>query len=80
VADQDGVSQVEPFDERREVVGIGVHLVAARGPARATMSATVVGDRAVAVGGQEDQLRFPGVGIERPAVTEDDGLSCAPVL
>jgi hypothetical protein len=34
----------------------------------------------IALGGYEDQLIVPGVGIERPAVAEDDGLARAPVI
>ncbi|MNW70606.1 hypothetical protein D3C74_499880 [compost metagenome] len=44
------------------------------------MTATVVGDDPVAVGGQENHLRFPTVGVQRPAVTEDNRLTGAPVL
>src|SRR5258708_37486030 len=39
-----------------------------------------MGDGAIALGGQEERLVVPGVGIERPAVAEDDGLARAPVL
>ena len=49
ISDQDGVFQVEGLYEGREVVGIGVHIVAARGLARAPMASAVVVDRAVAV-------------------------------
>ena len=44
------------------------------------MTAAVVGDGAEAVRGDEHHLVVPGVGVERPAVAEDDGLSAAPVL
>ena len=80
VADQDGVVQVERLDQLREVVGVGVHVVAVPRLAGAAVAAAVVGDAAVAVGGQEEHLVVPGVGVERPAVAEDDGLSRAPVL
>ena len=72
--------QVERFDERREIVGVGVHLVAVPRLARAAVAAAVVRDAAVSAVGQKDHLVFPGVRAERPAVTEDDGLSRAPVL
>ena len=80
VADHDGVFEVELFEERREVVGVGVHLVAARGLVGAPVAAPIVGDRSVAIVRQEDHLRLPGVGVEGPAVAEDDGLPFAPVL
>ena len=79
-ADQDGALQVERLDKLREVVGIGVHVVAAPGLARAAMSATVMGNAAIAVGGQEQHLSLPAIRIERPAVAEHHRLSCAPVL
>ena len=44
------------------------------------MAASVMGDGPEPVGGHEEQLGIPGVGVERPAVTEDDGTAEAPVL
>ena len=80
VADVDRVLQVERFDERREIVGVGVHVVAVPGLARAAVAAAVMGDAAIAAGGQEEHLVLEGVRAQRPAVAEDDGLSAAPVL
>ena len=80
MADQHGVMQIERFDERRQIVGVGVHVVAVPGLAGSAMAATVMGNGAIAMGGHEEQLVVPGVGIERPAVAEDDGLPRAPVL
>jgi hypothetical protein len=37
-------------------------------------------DTAIAVGRQEAHLIFPGVGAQRPAMAEEDRLSCAPVF
>ena len=79
-ADQDGVFQVERFDELREVVGIGVHVVAIPGLARPAVAATVMGDAAIAVGGQKQHLSLPAIRTEGPAVAEHHRLSCAPVL
>jgi hypothetical protein len=53
VADVDRVLQVERFDERREVVGVGVHLVAIPGLARTAVAAAAMGDAAVSAGAQE---------------------------
>ena len=78
VADVDRVLQVERLDQRREVVGVGVHVVAVPRLAGAAMAAAVVRDAAVAACGQEDHLVFPGVGAQRPAVAEDHGLSRCP--
>jgi hypothetical protein len=80
MADQDSAVQVEGFDEIRKIIGIGVHLVAVRRLARAPMATAIVGDTAIAVGRQEDHLIFPGIGVERPAVTEHDRLPCSPIL
>src|SRR5215468_7629480 len=44
------------------------------------MATAVMGDGAKAMGGYIDQLVVPGVGVERPAMAEDDGLAGAPVL
>ena len=44
------------------------------------MAATVVGDATVSVLRQKEHLVFKGVGVERPAVTEDDRLTGSPVL
>ena len=44
VADVDGVLQVERLDERGEVVGVRVHVVAVPRLARAAVAAAVVGD------------------------------------
>jgi len=52
-AEQYGILQVERVHERREVVGIGVHVVAVPGLAGAAMAATVMGDATIAARGQE---------------------------
>jgi hypothetical protein len=44
VADQHGVLQVQRFDDGGEVVGVGVHVVAVPGLARAAVAAAVVRD------------------------------------
>src|ERR1035437_4687288 len=80
MADVDRVLHVERFDERREVIGEGVHIVAAPGLAGPAMTAAVVGDRAVSVGGQKYHLVVPCVGCQRPAMAEDNRLSLAPIL
>ena len=80
VADQGGAFQVERFEEFGQVVGVGVHLVAVPGLARTAVAATIMGNAAIAVGRQEDHLAFPSIGVERPAVAEDDGFPRAPVL
>ena len=80
VADQDRVLEVEGFDKRGEVIGVRVDVVPVPGLIRSSVPPSVVGDGAVAVRGHGDELVVPGVGAQRPAVAEDDGLPPAPVL
>src|SRR5450759_3038884 len=80
MADQGCFSQVQPFKQFRQVVSVGIHVVASPRLAGPAMSATIMSNASIAVGGQEDHLRLPGVRVERPAMTEDDGLARAPVL
>jgi hypothetical protein len=49
MTDMDRVLEVERFDQLREVVGIGIHVVAAPGLARPAMAAAIMGDAAVAM-------------------------------
>src|SRR5260370_41797505 len=80
MADQHRVVQIKCFDERRQVVGVVVQVVAVPGLAGSATAATVMRDGAIAPGGQEERRVVPGIGIERPAMAEDDGLARAPVL
>jgi hypothetical protein len=80
VSDVNRVLQVERCDERREIIGIRVHIVAGERLTRAPMSAPVVGDGAIPIGSEEVQLFVPRVGVERPPVAEDDGLTRSPIL
>ena len=80
MADMDRVLEVERLDQRREVVGIGVEVVAVPGLARPAMAAAVVGDAAIAARGQEEHLVLERIGGQRPAMAEDDRLPRAPIL
>jgi hypothetical protein len=53
VANVDRVLQVELFDERREVVGVGVHFIAIPWLARSAVTTTVMGDAAVTMVGEK---------------------------
>ncbi len=44
------------------------------------MAAPVVGDHAEALAEEEQHLRVPIIGRQRPAVAKHDGLTVAPVL
>ena len=76
----DGLGEVQGSDQGGEVVGVRIHIIAPPGLAGAAMAAAVMGDAAVAMGGEEEHLVFPSIGAEGPAVAEDDGLSVAPVF
>jgi hypothetical protein len=82
VADVDRVLQIELLNQFRQVVGVGVHVVAGPWLAGPPMPAAIMGDRAVPAVCQEEHLVIPGVAAERPPVAEDDGLALgvAPVL
>src|SRR5438094_9695630 len=57
-----------------------IHVMAATGLRGTTMSAPVVGYDAIAVLEEEQHLRVPIIGRQRPAVAKHDGLTFAPVL
>src|SRR5262245_13579318 len=57
-----------------------IHVMAAAGLGGAAMAAPVMGDDAIAVLEEEQHLRVPIIGRQRPAVAEHDGLTLAPVL
>ena len=80
MADVDGVAQIQMRRERGDVGGIGVHVVAGGGLARAAMAAPIVGDDAVALLEEEQHLCIPVVARQGPAVMEHDWLTGAPVL
>jgi hypothetical protein len=75
-----GVLEPEVFGQRREVVGIVIHVVAVGGLARAPVAAPVVRNDAITVIQKEHHLRVPVVSRQGPAVGKDDGLTAAPVL
>ena len=80
MADVNGVLQVEMRGQRRQVVGIVIHVVAVARLGGPAVAAAVVGDDAIAVLEEEQHLRVPVIGRQRPAMAEDDGLTFAPVL
>jgi len=49
MADQHDIAQVQRLDQRREIVGVGIHVVAIPGLIRAAVATTVVRDDAVVV-------------------------------
>ena len=73
MADMDGVLQIEMRGQSREVVGIVIHVVAVAGLAGPAMAAAVMGDDAIAVIEEEQHLRVPVVGRQRPAMRNTMG-------
>jgi hypothetical protein len=74
------VVQIQRFDKLRQVVGIGVHVVARPWLAGSAVAATVMGHAAVAAGGQKEHLVLKRIRAQRPTMTEDHRLPTTPVL
>src|SRR5256885_8493954 len=72
--------EVEICGQRRQVVGVMIHIMAATGLGGAAMAASVVSDDAIAVLEEEQHLRVPIIRRQRPTMTEDNRLSFAPVF
>jgi hypothetical protein len=66
--------------QSRKVVGIVIHVMASTGLGGAAVAPSVMSDDAIAVFEEEQHLRIPVIGRERPTMTEDDGLSFAPIF
>jgi hypothetical protein len=62
-ADQSRTFESERLDQGREIIGVGIHVVASPRLARAAMATTVMGNAAIAVGRQEEHLSLPTIGI-----------------
>src|SRR5207237_8084332 len=61
-------------------VGVMIHVVATADLGGASMATPVVGDDAIAALEEEQHLRVPIIGRQRPAMAEHDGLTFAPVF
>src|SRR5436190_2903073 len=68
------------FSQRGEIVRIMIHVMAAGGLSGSAVTAPIMGDDAKAFADKEKHLCVPIVRRERPAMTENDRLSFAPVL
>src|SRR4029077_2400599 len=80
MADVNRIFQVEMIGDGLEIIGIVVHVVAAAGLRRATMSAAISRNDAIAFAEEKKHLRVPIICRERPAVTEYNRLPAAPVF
>src|SRR2546423_10722460 len=72
--------EIEMCGQGSEIIGVVIHVVAAIDLSGTAMPAAVVGDDPIAVLEEEHHLRIPIIGRQRPAVTEDNRLTLAPVL
>jgi hypothetical protein len=75
VPDVNCVAEIELLDERREVVGISVHIIALPGLVGAPVSTAIVCNTPVASRPQKEHLIFEGVRTQRPAMAEDYWLT-----
>src|SRR5208283_1688989 len=80
VADMNRILQVQLFRKSRQIVGVGVHLVAIPGLVGTALPSPVMRDHSIAALPKEQHLSVPVVRRERPAVAEHYGLACSPVL
>src|SRR6266404_1226513 len=66
--------------QSRKVVGIVIHVVAVARLSGPAVASSVMGDDAIALFEEEQHLRIPVIGRQRPTMAEHDGLTFAPVL
>src|SRR4029077_12996893 len=74
------ILQVEMIRDRLQIIGIMVHVVAAAGLRRATMSAPISRNDAETFAEEKKHLRVPIIRRARTAVTEHNRLPAAPVF
>ena len=77
-----GILQIERFNDGKGVGGVVVHVVTIRNLGGTAVTTAVMGDNTKTLGDEEQHLRIPVIGRERPAMVENDrlGILRAPVL
>ena len=80
MSDMNYIFQIELLYQLGEIVGVGVHIVAAPWLTRTAVTAPVMGDAAISMRSEKEHLVFKRIRGERPAVTEDHRLPGAPVI
>ena len=75
MADMDSVLEIEMRRHSRKVVRIVIHVVAVGDLSGPAVAAAVMGDDAITVIEEEQHLRVPVIGRQRPAMAEHDGLT-----
>src|SRR5947208_16219437 len=75
-----GVLPIKMRGSSRKVGGIVIHVMALARLGGPAVASSVMGDDAIAVFEEEQHLRVPVIGRQRPTMAEDDGLSFAPIF
>src|SRR5713226_4528858 len=66
--------------ERREVIGVVIHIVSVAGLARSPVTSPIMGDDAIAMIQEKHHLGIPVSRTQWPAMTENNRLSVSPIL
>src|SRR6516162_2716423 len=80
MANVNRILQVEMVGDRLQIVGIMIHVMSVAGLSRATMSAPIGRNDAIAFAEEKKHLRVPIVCAQGPAMAEHDGLTGSPIL
>src|SRR5260370_13324579 len=80
MADMNRVLQVEMRGQRRQVIGIVIHVVTVAHLSGSAVASAVMRYDAIAVLEEKQHLCVPVIGRQRPAMAEHNGLTFAPVL
>jgi hypothetical protein len=80
MADMNGALQIEMRGRCGQVIGIVVHIVTVAHLRRTAVAAAVLRYDAIALIEEEQHLRLPVIGRQRPTMAEHDGLTFAPEL
>src|SRR5205823_3908219 len=80
MADVNRILEVEMIGDGLQIIGIVIHVMSVAGLTRATMSAAISCDDAETFAEEEKHLRVPVIRRQRPAMTEHDRLTRAPVF
>src|SRR6266446_3811266 len=74
-----GVLQIKMRGQGCKVFGIMIHVMAVARMGGPAVTSSIMGDDAITVFEEEEHLRVPVIGRQRPTVAENDGLSFAPI-
>ena len=79
-ADEGSVAEVKRGQKIGEIVCEGVVVISLEGLGGAAETPAIIGDDAIAIGGEEAGLILPGIGVKGPPVDEDDRHAGSPIL